>query len=915
TETQNIYSRLNSLTSDTQNIKTDLSSFKSQVYTETQNIYSRLDSLTSDTQNIKTDLSNFKSQVYTETQNIYSRLNSLTSDTQNIKTDLSSFKSQVYTETQNIYSRLNSLTTDTQTLKTDLLNFRSTLYSETTNLYNQLSNIRSDSISGLALTKITGDSVTKTYVDSQLANKSDTPHYHLISNIQDSIPYSRLSGTPAAIDTSSYVANAILNDSFNIKANLSSPTFTGTITADSLIISNTGLVAAKTGNIGIGTNSPSMPVDILKTSGGGILRIIGHNVTASQGIIMVENFTSSALYGAGIQLGRAGGTSSAPTAVASGDVLGGLYGKGYTGSAWSSNNITAIRMVAEENFSLTNQGAKIDFATTNTGETTRTIRMTISGNGYVGIGTTSPDKNLHIVGALKLASTSSADTAILYFGSNRFLWNSNMRGTFTGNNAGSLNVSANDNSGFGYNSLSSITSGYGNTALGSYSMQATSTGGYNAAAGAYSMNSNTTGSYNTAMGLEALSQNTSGNNNSAFGYNSGYKTTGSNNSHFGYQAGYNATSGLNNVVIGYQAGYNMTTGSGNIFLGKHAGYNETGSNRLYIHNSNSDSTAALIYGEFDNTKIIFNANTGIKKTNPGSELDVKGTLRLSGSTSGYVGIAPAAAAGSTTYTLPSADGSNGQVLATNGAGTLSWTSASSSQWTTSGSNIYYTTGSVGIGTTNPTGYPLYVVASSYDMVRLQGAGNQNIYIRAKNTDSTNNNGFMLIGENSSGLNSAYLQLVNVLHGGAGSQQGAIVFHTANNDYPAERFRVNPNGNVGIGTSTPSDSLTVYGTLNVKSRHTGDTPAIVTDMYGNVGLGGAPHTSKMHIIGNVAEAAIETQEVLRMSRQPRSGVKNANSFGIALGSFETGVNGRSRVDFMLAGQDAGSNNYGWLPNVT
>ncbi|MBP7653605.1 hypothetical protein KA977_09295, partial [Candidatus Dependentiae bacterium] len=109
-DTSILNNRLASLENDSVTktyVDSNLLSFKSQVYTETQNIYSRLDSLTSDTQNIKTDLSSFKSQVYTETQNIYSRLDSLTSDTQNIKTDLSNFKSQVYTETQNIYSRLN----------------------------------------------------------------------------------------------------------------------------------------------------------------------------------------------------------------------------------------------------------------------------------------------------------------------------------------------------------------------------------------------------------------------------------------------------------------------------------------------------------------------------------------------------------------------------------------------------------------------------------------------------------------------------------------------------------------------------------------------------------------------------------------------------------------------------------------
>jgi hypothetical protein len=67
-----------------------------------------------------------------------------------------------------------------------------------------------------------------------------------------------------------------------------------------------------------------------------------------------------------------------------------------------------------------------------------------------------------------------------------------------------------------------------------------------------------------------------------------------------------------------------------------------------------------------------NHRLGIGTATPGSALDVKGTLRLSGATSGYVGFAPAATAGSTTYTLPSADGTSGQVLYTNGSGTLAW---------------------------------------------------------------------------------------------------------------------------------------------------------------------------------------------------------------------------------------------------
>jgi hypothetical protein len=66
-------------------------------------------------------------------------------------------------------------------------------------------------------------------------------------------------------------------------------------------------------------------------------------------------------------------------------------------------------------------------------------------------------------------------------------------------------------------------------------------------------------------------------------------------------------------------------------------------------------------------------NVGIGTLTPGAKLDVKGTIRLSGSASGYVAFTPAASAGSTTYVLPVSDGSPGQVLSTNGAGVLGWT--------------------------------------------------------------------------------------------------------------------------------------------------------------------------------------------------------------------------------------------------
>ena len=78
-----------------------------------------------------------------------------------------------------------------------------------------------------------------------------------------------------------------------------------------------------------------------------------------------------------------------------------------------------------------------------------------------------------------------------------------------------------------------------------------------------------------------------------------------------------------------------------------------------------------------------------------------GAVQFNGSTSGYVGLKPPAVAGSTTYTLPSADGSAGQVLKTDGSGILSWLTPliSSTGWSTTG-NSGLTAGTNFVGTTD-----------------------------------------------------------------------------------------------------------------------------------------------------------------------------------------------------------------------
>jgi hypothetical protein len=55
------------------------------------------------------------------------------------------------------------------------------------------------------------------------------------------------------------------------------------------------------------------------------------------------------------------------------------------------------------------------------------------------------------------------------------------------------------------------------------------------------------------------------------------------------------------VYLGLQSGRLNQTGTGNVFLGHQAGYNESGSNRLYIDNSNTSKP--LLYGEFNTNRL------------------------------------------------------------------------------------------------------------------------------------------------------------------------------------------------------------------------------------------------------------------------------------------------------------------------
>lgn len=131
----------------------------------------------------------------------------------------------------------------------------------------------------------------------------------------------------------------------------------------------------------------------------------------------------------------------------------------------------------------------------------------------------------------------------------------------------------------------------------------------------------------------------------------------------------------NALMVGGGAGAapaTITTGTGVVTA---LGVN-TGSAGAFVVNGGALGTpsSGTVTNLTGTASININGTVGATSQNTGYFT----VVRLYGSSSGYVGLQGAAAAGSTTYTLPSSDGTNGQVLTTNGSATLTWTTAATS---------------------------------------------------------------------------------------------------------------------------------------------------------------------------------------------------------------------------------------------
>jgi len=214
-------------------------------------------------------------------------------------------------------------------------------------------------------------------------------------------------------------------------------------------------------------------------------------------------------------------------------------------------------------------------------------------------------------GNLKLPATTVSTAGVIEQAGGRFIHSYGANNLFFGAGSGNFTLSSGSMVGIGADTLQSITSG--NTLV---------------AIGFRAFTSATQANTGIAIGYASAYYLTTGVRDVFVGPSCGYHADGASSDNTAVGEGIMVVAGVKNrdTIVGSSGGRLLTTGSDNVLIGYRAGYSlTTESHKLYIENSASANP--LIYGEFDNDLVEFNADSA--KTNTIHDL-----LRLDHNTTG-----------------------------------------------------------------------------------------------------------------------------------------------------------------------------------------------------------------------------------------------------------------------------------------